>query len=125
LTDAGLYTPQDPDLAVMAQFTATLFQSAPIMAALSETLSTTKAGYGQPAQPAPKRVAAVPPPAGAAQALRPLGSLSRYRRPARARAQDVAATEAAAAPQPAKLYIDLTRRRRGKLAEQHGGERKV
>ena len=125
LTDAGLYTPQDPDLAVMAQFTATLFQSAPIMAALSETLRTTKAGFGQPAAPVPKRVAAVPPPAGAAQELRPLGSLSRYRRPARARAQDVAATEAAAATPPAKLYIDLTRRRRGRLTEAHGGERKV
>jgi hypothetical protein len=127
LTDAGIYTPQDPNLSVMATFTATLFQAPPTLAALSETLSPTTSGFGQrvATAPTPKKVAAAPTAGGATEELRLVASLSRYRRPPRPRASGVAATEAAAAPRPAKLYIDLTRRRRSRLAQAQAGAQKI
>jgi hypothetical protein len=125
LTDAGIYTPMGPDLSVMARFTATLFQAPPIMAELSETLSD---GSIAPARVARARPAAVKPSAPTPahdDVLRQLGHLSRYRKATGTAPRGVAATEAAAAPRPAKVYVNLANRRAGDIAEARSGERHI
>jgi hypothetical protein len=109
LTDAGLYTPQNPDLSVMARFAASLFQAPPILAALSETLAAVPGpamGRVTATQPAPAmRAAARTGPAPGDHPLMELGTLSRYRRAGRPRVRG--ATAMAKAPREAQLYLDL------------------